>query len=200
MSYVASSFIPEVSEYFAHTQIYLYRVLHAAATGGPAGMADVQPLIMQAVQQLNNIDQRLNQHMLDTNEHFNRIDQHMLDTNERFNRIDQQFDVVNHRLNRMEGRQVDINEVLCQAYNQGCGDGTQQPYKTIPFRRPDGGTELPETVGLPALRDARSIETLLDADLNTYLLRYNIPHVGNLNRSTKVRRLKAFLGCTRRRL
>lgn len=150
------------------------------------GQADVQPLIMQAAQQLNNIDQRLNQHMLDTNE--------------RFNRIDQQFDVVNRRLNRMEGRQVDINEVLCQAYNQGCGDGTQQPYKTIPFRLPDGGTEIPETVGLPALQDARSIETLLNADLNTYLLRYNIPHVGNLNRSTKVRRLKAFLGCTRRRL
>lgn len=36
----------------------------------------------------------------------------------------------------------------------------------IPFCIPgDGGTELSETVALPTLRDARSIETLLDADL-----------------------------------
>ncbi|KAI5995468.1 hypothetical protein EDD15DRAFT_2254299 [Pisolithus albus] len=160
----------------SHARIYLHQVLHAAATGGPAGMADLQPLIVQAVQQLNNINQQLNQHMLATDQRFNQID---------------------HRLNQIEGRQLEMFEVLCQAYNQGCRDGTQRPYKTIPFRLPDGGTELPETVGLPALQDARSIETLLDADLNTYLLRYNIPHAGNLNRATKVGRLKAFLGCTR---
>lgn len=61
-----------------------------------------------------------------------------------------------------------MNEVLYQVYNRGCRDGTEQPYQAIPFRIPgDGGTELPETVGSPALRDARSIETLLDADLTS---------------------------------
>ncbi|KAI6106253.1 hypothetical protein EDD16DRAFT_1899543 [Pisolithus croceorrhizus] len=110
--------------------------------------------------------------------------------------INQHLHVIDERLNHIEGRLVDMNEVLCQAYNQGCRSGAERPYKAIPFRLPDGGVELPETVGLPPLRDARAIENLEDADLNTYLLQYNIPRAGNLNRRTKIQRLKAFLGST----
>ncbi|KAI6126444.1 hypothetical protein EV401DRAFT_1934693 [Pisolithus croceorrhizus] len=204
-------------EDFANAQLYLHKVVHAAAVGGQVDAADVQPLILQAVQQLNGINQLLNQHINDSNQQFNQINHRLNNIDQQFNNINQQFNginqhfegvnqqfegvnqhlhVIDERLNRIEGRLVDMNEVLCQAYNQGCKDGAERQYKVIPFRLPDGGVELPETVGLPPLRNARAIENLEDAHLNTYLLQYNIPRAGNLNRRTKVQRLKAFIGGT----
>ncbi|KAI6164657.1 hypothetical protein EDD17DRAFT_360649 [Pisolithus thermaeus] len=183
-------------EDFAHAQLYLHKVVHTMAVGGQPGAADMQALVLEAVQQLNGINHLLNDHINNTNQRFNHIDQQFNHIDQQFNIINQHLHVIDNRLNRIEGRLVDITEVSYQAYNQGCGDGVERQYKAIPFRLPDGGVELPQTVGLPPLRDARAIENLGDANLNTYLLRYNVPHAGNLNRTTKVQRLKAFLGST----
>ncbi|KAI6114802.1 hypothetical protein EDD16DRAFT_1597015 [Pisolithus croceorrhizus] len=108
-------------EDFANAQLYLHKVVHAAAVGGQVDAADVQPLILQAVQQLNGINQLLNQHINDSNQQFNQInhrlnniDQQFNNINQQFNGINQHFHVIDERLNRIEGRLVDMNEVLCQ--------------------------------------------------------------------------------------
>ncbi|KAI6164653.1 hypothetical protein EDD17DRAFT_360379 [Pisolithus thermaeus] len=129
-------------EDFANAQLYLHKVVHAAAVGGQVDAADVQPLILQAVQQLNGINQLLNQHINDSNQQFNQINHRLNNIDQQFNNINQQFNginqhfegvnqqfegvnqqfegvnqhlhVIDERLNRIEGRLVDMNEVLCQ--------------------------------------------------------------------------------------
>ncbi|KAI5982673.1 hypothetical protein EDC04DRAFT_2616534 [Pisolithus marmoratus] len=201
----------------ANAHLYFHRVV-AAANQGQAGPADPQHFIQQVVQQLNNINQQfdavdkrfnaIDQRFNAIGERFNAIDQRFNAIDQRFNVIDQKFDAMNQqfnnvndhlgrvddRLNRMERGQIDMTEILYKTYNQGCADGTECQYKVIPFHLPNGGTELPQMVGLPALRDAQSIVNLTDAELNLYLNRYGIPRVGNLRRETKLRRLTVFLG------
>ncbi|KAI5982529.1 hypothetical protein EDC04DRAFT_3150789 [Pisolithus marmoratus] len=187
----------------ANAHLYFHRVV-AAANQGQAGPVDPQHFIQQVIQQLNNInqqfdavDQRFNvmgQRFDAMNQRFNAMDQKFNAMNQQFNNVNDHLGRVDDCLDRMEVGQIDMTETLYKTYNQGCTDGTECQYKVIPFRLPDGRTELLQTVGLPALRDAQSIVNLTDAELNLYLNRYDIPCVGNLHHETKLRRLTVFLG------
>ncbi|KIJ20681.1 hypothetical protein PAXINDRAFT_178375 [Paxillus involutus ATCC 200175] len=107
----------------------------------------------------------------------------------------QHLNNIDERLWNINENMVELAEMSCQAYNAGCGDVLHRPYRVIPFRLPGGGTELPQAVGLPALRNAASIEGLTLAQTNMYLQRYHIDHMGNLSHHTRIKRLKGFVGC-----
>ncbi|KAI5996792.1 hypothetical protein EDC04DRAFT_2978394 [Pisolithus marmoratus] len=180
----------------ANAHLYCHRVV-AAANQGQAGPADPQHFFQQVIQQLNNINQQfdaVDQRFNAIDKRFNAIDQRFNAMNQQFNNVNDHLGRVNDHLNHMERGQIDMTEILYKTYNQGCTDRTECQYKVIPFRLPNGGTELPQMVGLPALQDAQSIVNLMNAELNLYLNWYDIPHVRNLRCETKLQRLTVFLG------
>jgi len=103
---------------------------------------------------------------------------------------------INNKIDVLNGKVDRLLQMSAQAYNSGCGSGQHRNYQVIPFVNADGVAEDPATYNLPYLRTIDDINTLNQGDLHTYMDRYVIPRAGNIGLSTKILRLRVFLGCT----
>ncbi|KIJ21085.1 hypothetical protein PAXINDRAFT_165879 [Paxillus involutus ATCC 200175] len=102
-------------------------------------------------------------------------------------------------LREMRGTLSEVRDTAYQAHNCARGPGTAIPFKILPFHLDNGLEVLPQNLQrfpLPPLTNVGAVNNLLDRELDRYLARYRIRHDDMPNRATKVKRLKAHIGCT----
>ncbi|KAH0834843.1 cell morphogenesis N-terminal-domain-containing protein [Lanmaoa asiatica] len=115
----------------AQVHLYFRNILNAVAGNQalPAGLlVDLQNLLGPIQQQLDNIQQQ----QVQAAQHLNQMQQ---------------------QLNQIQQQQVELVEISYQAYNRGCGQGIDMPFKVVPIRLPNGALVQPHQDSDPILTD-----------------------------------------------
>ncbi|KAF9219118.1 hypothetical protein BS17DRAFT_790049 [Gyrodon lividus] len=164
---------------------------HGQGQGQGAAPADIGFIVQQAVQ---NAIQPLNARLDRIDQRLARIDQRLAGIDQRLPEIDQRLAGIDQRLGRIDRRVGELLDISYQSHNILSLDGITRPYKVIPFRQ-DGQEIWPEEHNLPRLTTAAAVHALHVPQVDAYLDGYHIPRAGRPRRSTKIKRLKAHIGC-----